>query len=230
MLFRDDNEEKRQQWLKNTLSALPSGASILDAGAGELKSKRLCNHLDYVSQDFCQYQGGGSALKEGLQGQSWDTSKIDIVSDIISIPVADASFDAILCTEVFEHIPDPLRALDEFSRILKPNGVLVLTAPFSSNVHMAPHYFCTGFSKYWYEHHLQLRGFSIKSLVANGNWHELLFQEITRLGSVDRGQKNWFWPLSYLYSFLGVIYFKLCKRGETNDLACFGWHCLAVKL
>ena len=133
--------------MKKTLADIPSGSRILDAGAGELRKKPLCDHLEYVSQDLCQYDGKGDGLR--LQKGQWDKTRIDLVCDINAIPEPDASFDAILCSEVLEHIPDPLKALDEFSRLLKPAGKLILTAPFSSLVHFAPQHFCTGFSRYW---------------------------------------------------------------------------------
>ena len=120
MFIKNINEINRQIWLEQALAALPHGARILDAGAGELKNRQYCGHLDYVSQDFCQYQGAGGAPDEGLQTDGWDTSRIDLVSDITAIPAPDASFDAILCSEVLEHVPEPTHALDEFARLLKP--------------------------------------------------------------------------------------------------------------
>jgi SAM-dependent methyltransferase len=194
MFSKDINESNRQAWLKETLGAVPANARLLDAGAGQLKNKKHCLHLEYVSQDFCQYEGGGD-FKEGLQTGTWDNSKIDLVSDITQIPASDASFDAILCSEVLEHVPEPTHALSEFARLLKPNGTLILTAPFSSNVHFAPYHFCSGFSKYWYEQNLGVRGFVIKELVPNGDWFALLLQEITRLGGLERqrGNKTWLW-------------------------------------
>jgi ubiquinone/menaquinone biosynthesis C-methylase UbiE len=164
-----------------------------------------------------------------LQSKSWDTSRIDLVSDITAIPAPDASFDAILCSEVLEHVPEPTHALDEFARLLKPGGVVILTAPFASNVHMAPYHFCAGFSRYWYEHHLALRGFEIKEITSNGDWYALLRQEITRLGGLERQRGNWAWPLAYAYALLGVLYFKLRANKRAEDLACFGWQCVAVK-
>lgn len=165
---------------------------------------------------------------ERLQTQGRDTSRIDFVSDITKIPEPDGSFDAILCSEVLEHVPEPTHALDEFTRLLKPDGVLILTAPFSSNVHMAPYHFCTGFSKYWYQHHLEQRGFEIKTLVANGDWYSLLRQEITRLGGMERQRGNWVWPLAYVYGLLGVAYFKIPSKKKAEDLACFGWQCVVI--
>src|SRR3990172_6853665 len=145
MLYRNINEENRQAWLKKTLSDLPQGARILDAGAGELRNRPLCSHLSYVSQDFCQYEGVGDGNR--LQTGKWDTSRIDLVCDINAIPEPDAVFDVLLCSEVLEHVPDPTKALDEFTRLLKPGGKLILTAPFTSLVHFAPYHYCSGFSR-----------------------------------------------------------------------------------
>ena len=226
-LFNNSNDSNRVAWLSAKLKQIPAGHRILDAGAGELRFKPFCSHLDYVSQDFGQYEGKGDG--NGLQNETWDTKGIDLICDITSIPEASNSFDAILCTEVLEHLPDPTNALDEFARLLKPGGVLILTAPFGSNVHMAPYHYCSGFSRYWYEHHLAKRGFRIQELVANGDWYTLLLQEITRLGGLERQLGNWSWPFAYAYALLGLAYFKLRSEKSAEDLACFGWQCVAIK-
>ncbi len=229
MIFTNVNETGRQAFLKRVLLEVKAGSKVLDAGAGELRNRKHCEHLDYISQDFCQYKGVEAGLEEGLQTQTWDTSSIDIVCDITSIPSPDASFDVILCSEVLEHIPEPTHALDEFSRLLKAEGILILTAPFASNVHMAPYHFCSGFSKYWYEHHLSQRGFEIRELTANGDWFSVLRQEIMRLGGLERQRGNWVWPMAYMYALLSLIYFKIRAQHTAEDLACFGWHCVAKK-
>jgi len=147
MMIKDVNESSRQAWLQHVLEGLPPGLRILDAGAGEQKNRRHCSHLQYVSQDFAQYTGTGAVPDEGLHSHGWDASRVDLVSDVTNIPAADASFDVVLCSEVLEHVPEPTKALDgSSSRLLKVGGILVLTAPFASNVHMAPYHFCSGFS------------------------------------------------------------------------------------
>lgn len=171
----------------------------------------------------------GGAVNEGLQSESWDTSRIDLVSDITTIPAPDASFDVILCSEVLEHVPEPTHALDEFARLLKPGGTMILTAPFASLVHMAPYHYCSGFSRYWYEHHLPLRGFRIEELNPNGDWFAYSQQELMRLGGMARRYNDWSWPLAYVLSILGALYFKMRGGKPAEDLACFGWHCVAVK-
>ncbi len=173
------NEQTRVDWLRKALKKVPKGSRILDAGAGEQQFKKFCRHLNYVSQDIAQYDGHGN--EKGLQTETWDFTGVDIICDIVDIPRPDKSFDAIMCTEVFEHIPDPVAAIREFSRLLKKNGILIITAPFCSITHFAPEYFSNGFSRYWYERNLGDNGFEILEIRPNGNYFEYLAQEIRRL-------------------------------------------------
>jgi ubiquinone/menaquinone biosynthesis C-methylase UbiE len=171
-----NNKLTRENWLKSTLEKIPSGYRILDAGAGELQYKKYCSHLDYVSQDFGQYDGDGD--NKGLQTGKWDNSQLDIVSDITAIPEPDKSFDAIMCIEVFEHLPDPIAAIKEFSRLIKDDGVIILTAPFCSLTHFAPHHYYSGFNRYFYEKHLTENNFEIIEISLNGNYFEYMAQEL----------------------------------------------------
>jgi SAM-dependent methyltransferase len=114
------NDAVRTSWIEKALAAIPEGSRILDAGAGEKRHEKYCTHLAYVSQDFGRYDGTGDG--RGLHHGAWDQTGLDIVSDIADIPEPDGSFDAILCTEVFEHLPDPLQAIREFRRLLRPGG------------------------------------------------------------------------------------------------------------
>jgi len=101
---------------------------------------------------------------------------------------------------------------------------VILTAPFASNVHMAPYHFYSGFSRYWYEHYLALRGVEIKELSSNGDWYSLLGQEITRQGGLERQLGNWACPLAYAYALLRLLYLKIRGNQRAEDLVCFGWH------
>lgn len=176
------NEQTRTAWLEAALKEIPVGARLLDAGAGERQYERFCQHLIYVAQDFAAYDGKGDGA--GLQTGAWDQSRLDIVSDISAIPEPDASFDAVMCVEVFEHLPNPVLALKEFERLVRSGGQLIITAPFCSLTHFAPYHFATGFNRYYYETHLPAHGFRILDLEPNGNYFEYLAQEIRRLPQV----------------------------------------------
>lgn len=176
------NKHNRDEWLAAALASIPAGSRILDAGAGELQYQRLCRHLEYVSQDFAQYDGSGDAA--GLQTGAWDGSQVDIVCDITAVPEPDCSFDAVMCVEVLEHVPNPISALREFGRLLRPGGELVLTTPVCSLTHFAPHYFYNGYSRYFYQTHLPAVGFTVTEITPNGNFFESIAQEVIRIEEV----------------------------------------------
>lgn len=229
----NSNKNNRERWLKNKLASIHTGLKILDAGAGELQYKKYCKHLEYVAQDFGEYDGVGN--NEGLQRQKFDNSKLDIKSDIASIPVDDKSFDAIMCIEVFEHIPEPINAIKEFSRILKKDGDLIITAPFCSLTHYAPYFFYTGFSKYWYEKFLKENGFKIIEIIPNGNYFEYLAQEIRRLNVVASRFTidNLFLNLVIKSIKLPILLLLLILNkfdNNSSDLLCYGWQVHARKI
>lgn len=222
-------EGPREQWLEETLKKVPAGSTLLDAGAGECQFKKFCTHLKYISQDFGEYDGSGDV---GMQMGQWDVSKIDIRCDITSIPLEDASVDAILCTEVFEHIPDTLGALKEFQRLVKPGGYLIMTVPFNSLTHFAPYHFSTGFSRYYFEHHLPRFGFTIEDLQFNGNYFEYMAIEIRRIKRVAlqyTGKKTGILNKLAIYMNLLLLQ-KLSKadKGSSELLNC-GVHVMARK-
>lgn len=230
IVFGRSNEDRRLRWLRERLGVLRPGLRLLDAGAGECRNRAFCTHLQYVSQDFCQYEGKGDG--HALQMGQWDTSRIDIVSDITAIPQPAASFDVIVCTEVFEHLPDPVAALREFDRLLKPGGTMVLTAPFCSLTHFAPFHFASGFSRYWYEHHLQQLGCQIVEMSPNGGWPDFIAQELWRLPWVGRsyaGRALGWLALVAAMPLLGVLRWMAARDRGSSELLTFGWQVVARK-
>lgn len=220
-----DNAPAKEAWLEKTLKTLPAGIKILDAGAGELAYKKFCTHLDYTSQDFDEYDG--ASYKTG----KWDTSQVDIHSDITTIPVPDASFDAIMCVEVFEHIPEPAVAVREFARILKPGGILITTAPFCSTTHQQPYYFANGLSRYWYEKILPESGFEIQELKQNGNFFSWL-AGITRMAK--HMAQTYSTPMSAYQRFVVKLMLAVLNTLERNskgseEISCFGIYTVSRK-
>ena len=223
------NEITRVKWIEQTLKAVPSGLTILDAGAGESQFKKFCSHLNYIAQDFGEYKGEGDT---GLQTGSWDNSSLDIISDIINIPLPDQSVDAVMCTEVLEHIPNPVAALAEFSRLIKPNGYLLITAPFASLTHFAPYHFASGLSRYFYEHHLKEYGFTIIDLQLNGNYFEYIAQENRRIKSIAlkyAATKLSIVDKLIIHMNLAILQRLTTKDVGSSELLCYGIHTFARK-
>ena len=55
-----------------------------------------------------------------------------VQADVTRFPFASDSIDKILCAQVLEHVPDPLAALAEIERSLRPGGIAVITSPCST--------------------------------------------------------------------------------------------------
>lgn len=163
---------------------------------------------------------------------AWDTNKIDIVGDITNINEKDESFDVVLCTEVFEHLPDPVKALEEFKRLLKKGGTLILTAPFCSLTHFAPYHYSSGFNSYFYEYNLEYLGFELNEITRNGNYFEYLAQEIRRIRSM--ADKYTSQKVSRIERYATKIILNMLDRFSKNDTSsdevlCYRYMVVAVK-
>lgn len=224
------NEKERELWIQNILQNIEAGKSILDAGAGECQYKKFCTHLKYVSQDFCQYNGQGNG--EGNHTGTWDTSQIDIECDIINMPIISESFDVVMCTEVLEHLVNPEQAICELIRILKPNGVLILTAPFVSYTHFAPYHYCTGFNKYWYREVLTKHKCIIEKEDTNGNYFDFVSAELNRIPEIYKIYMGKDLNISDKLKLikLAIKMKKIAKIDKkSQEFLCFGYQILARK-
>jgi SAM-dependent methyltransferase len=96
---------------------------LIDVGCGQQPYRK---HFSHVRRKIaCDY--------DATRGE------VDFACPASDIPVAEQSFDAILCTEVLEHVPDPLAVWQEFHRILRPGGKVLLTTPMYWPGHEQPH-------------------------------------------------------------------------------------------
>lgn len=125
------SKNSSRDWLEIELNKfaakLPTGTRLLDAGAGDQRYSRLFDHTQYESADF-------EMVDKRYEKPTYSCN-------LLSIPVEGDSFDAIVCTQVLEHLPDPLGVLKEFRRILKPGGQMIVTCPLWYQEHEQPYDF-----------------------------------------------------------------------------------------
>ncbi len=229
--FYASNHVNRSRWVASQAETLPAGSMVLDVGTGTSPYRSFFAHCDYKAHDFAQLDPD---LLWGRRGYA----PLDYVSDIASIPVQSGSFDAVLCTEVLEHVPEPIAAVKELGRILRPGGRLLLTAPLGSGLHQEPYHFYGGYTPYWYEKFLGEAGFEQISIEANGGFFQHYAQESTRFVSLTAPwhgsmQLLWtpFWLLSTLWGyFWAPIWASFLDRVFDMDKAfTVGYHVTAIR-
>ena len=219
-----NNEYVRDKWVHTQLENLRAGGDILDAGAGSQRYRERCNHLNYVSQDFDSYSTDVK-LSTISSSTPYKYGRTDLVCDILSIPVGDRSFDAVLCTEVLEHVPKPVETIKELARILKPGGTLILTVPMNCLRHFDPYFFSSGLSDNWINVILPEFGLEVKTLEPVGDYFSWMKVEVFR----SLSQKRWN-PLAWVALLPALAFFsRVTKSKESVATLCMGYHVVAVR-
>jgi SAM-dependent methyltransferase len=132
---------------------------VLDVGAGQSPWRAwLPSAASYQGIDV------GYADEFGMDG-----NRADIVYyDGGVMPFDDAAFDWVLCIEVLEHSEDPQFLLSEIARVLRPEGTVLLTVPFSARLHHLPHDYHR-FTHMRLEKLFSQNGFGSIEIAARGN-------------------------------------------------------------
>jgi SAM-dependent methyltransferase len=114
---------------------VPAGALVLDAGAGfgrhAFELARRGYHtvaLDRADEEVLSTNATLAAMAE--TGEVEDKHVVGVLrGDTTALPFADEVFDAVVTSEVLEHIPDDVGAVAELRRVLRRGGVLAVTVP-----------------------------------------------------------------------------------------------------
>jgi SAM-dependent methyltransferase len=157
-----------ERFLGEAAAALPKDGMVLDAGAGECQYQYLFAHARYESVDFAKFE-------DAIYG------KLTYVSDLAGLPMEDARYDMVVCTQVLEHVPDPLVVLKELHRVLKPGGQLWLTSPFFYPEHHQPYDFYR-YTQFGFKHLLGQAGFEVNRMEWLEGYYETLSFQLRTAG------------------------------------------------
>lgn len=141
-------------FVRQAADSLPPGAVVLDVGAGDAPYRELFAHCEYVTTDWTE-----SGHEQAIE--------VDLVASADALPIADAAADAVLLTQVLEHVSEPEVVLQEMARVLHPEGRLFLTVPFAWELHELPH-------DYW-----RFTPASLTRLLESAGFHELAIEPRT---------------------------------------------------
>lgn len=201
-------------WLGRELSAfgasLPSEALVLDAGSGDQRYKSHFAHCRYEAADFEQVDK--------------PYAKSTYTCDLRQIPVEASRFDAVVFTQVMEHLPEPATVIRELNRVLKPGGVLFYTGPFWYEEHEKPYDFYR-YTQFGVRFLFQSGGFNIRELRWLDGYMATVAHQLRRMSSAlprtpagyGRGPGAWFRFL--LFNVLRILFRILANIAAQSDVA-----------
>lgn len=118
----------------DTLGVGP-GSSVIDIGCGQGRHAFEAYRrgadvvaLDQATDDVTDVAKMFAAMAETGDAPA-DAQAQAVVGDSLALPYPDGSFDAVIASEILEHLPDDGKAISEISRIVKPGGRVAITVP-----------------------------------------------------------------------------------------------------
>ncbi len=156
----------------------------LDIGCGQKPYQALCASSEYIGLELDTQENR-------------DFKKADYFYDGKRLPFEDKAMDSVVTHQVFEHVFQPNEFLCEINRVLKDQGILMLSVPFVWDEHEQPY----DFARY--------SSFALTSLLKEHG-----FEIIALKKSVD--------DLGLLFQLLNAYLYKKCftRNGYWNQLIC----------
>ena len=155
------NRHRIAGFVRDSAAAIPDGARVLDAGAGEGRYREHFTRHEYVAADLA------------VGDADWDYSGLSTVCDLHRLPFGRGAFDVVVATQVLEHLREPARFVAEIHDVLRPGGLVLITAPMMFREHQTPHdYF--RFTRYGLRSLLETAGFDRIEIEPQGGFFSLM--------------------------------------------------------
>jgi SAM-dependent methyltransferase len=114
---------------------LPSGSLVLDLGGNKIRKR---GQFDIERYNLRVVYANLVSVKQP-----------DLQIDAAYIPCKDDCFDVVVCSELLEHVPDPIAVLHEVYRVLRASGILLICVPFLFHIHSDPYDYGRYTDYYW---------------------------------------------------------------------------------
>lgn len=128
--------------------------NLIDIGCGNKPYKDFFKH--------CKSYVGLEIESENVKNSA------DFVYDGKNFPFDDEIFDSAICSEVLEHVFEPNIFLRQINRVLKKNGLIILTLPFFWDEHEQPYDYAR-YTSFGLRYILEKENFEIIEQVKIGN-------------------------------------------------------------
>ncbi len=201
----------------------------------------VAHSLDRILSSFEPYRQsnrmldvgfGGAFAMLGAERAGWDIEGVEISEPAVKnalelglravqgelgdVGYPSGHFDVVICSEVFEHVPNPRRLAEEIARVLRPGGLMWATTPHGSGISsrllklqwsvMCPPEHLQLFSRKGFMHLLRSSGFSLQRVVTeNLNPFEIVHDVKARLQGRVRPVDD-FDRVSSNYEILETVY------------------------
>lgn len=151
----------------------------------DVREGLLKRFSQYLTKDMCVYDigCGDKPFASFLQGKVkehvgvdiedgfYSSNHIDLVGTAYHVPIEDCAADAVISSQVIEHLDDPIKALKEINRIVAPGGILFLSFPFLYPIHAEPHDYAR-YTEYFMEKKLKEYDFEVLEIdPIGGFWY-----------------------------------------------------------
>ena len=216
-------------FVERVASAIPPGSRVLDSGAGEAAYESLFSHCRYVASDLA------------VGDTTWNYRNLHAINRLEKLPFRDGAFDAVVCTQVLEHMEWPRECVAEFHRVLRPGGTFYATVPMAQAEHQVPFDFFR-YTSYGLRSILGVAGFREMRIEPFGGLPTRLAFELPRLlamfppGGLRSGRPNprgvGLIPLRLLTALVIRLLQRtllVCERWDREKTDPFGWGVVATK-
>lgn len=139
-----------------------ASGKLLDLGSGKVPLYQV--YREYISDSICV----------DWQNTQHPNDYLDLECDLEKgLPFAIGEFNTIILSDVLEHIPNPEMLWTEMSRILSPNGKIIMNVPFYYKIHEQPYDFYR-FTEFALRRFVKMSGLRIIKLESIGGFPEII--------------------------------------------------------